>query len=119
MCAQGETGLLQRGGDVDGVLGGDGGDGDELTAALRDEARELGPDVGVAELCACEEAVELDPGLLEHAETGFGLVAGLLCALSAVLALQDRLARRLGELGFGGRARGRAGRGAVCGRLDC
>ena len=79
MCAGGEAWerRLEGGGDVDGVLGGDGGDGDELATSLGNEARELCAHVGVAKLCAGKEAVELDPGLLEHAETCFGLVASL------------------------------------------
>ena len=90
--------LLQGGGEVDCILGGDGGDGDERAACVGDDARELGASVGVAEFHLSEEAVELEPGLLEEAETGFSFIASLFCALRAVLELEDGLARGLWEL---------------------
>ena len=48
-----------------GVCGGDGADLDELAAAVGDDARELGADVGLR-----EPVFELGPLLLEHAEAG-------------------------------------------------
>ena len=101
---------------VDGVLGGDGGDGDELAATVRDDAGEVGPDVGGAHLCLDEIVFDLGPAFLEDTEAGLELVAGLLRALRTVLGVGDRLAGGLGECGgLGGGRAVAVGRGGVGG----
>ena len=72
----------------------------KMAAAVGNETGELGVEILVADLCRGEEAVELLPGLLEHAQTGVGIVTGLLCAL---FSFEDGLARGLGKRAFGAR----------------
>ena len=82
-----------------GVCGGDAADLEEPADALRDDAGELGADVGRR-----EPAFELGLLLLEHAEVGLGLVVGLFCAFRVVVGIEDRLLEGLGvEVGELGR----------------
>ena len=102
--------------EVDRVLGGDGGDGDEGPAAVCDYARKMLAGVGKAHLCLGVVPLHLVPVVLEDAEAGLELVADLLCAFCAGVGVEDGFARGLWEL-WGLRAVGRAGGRAVGGRL--
>ena len=82
-----------------GVYGGDGADLDELAATVGDDARELGADVGGADVCLREPSLELGPLLLKHAEAGLSLVASLFCAFRAAVGFDDGAASSLEEVG--------------------
>lgn len=89
--------VLQRSGEVvdGGVLRRDVADGDDGSATRIDVGGLLRAHVGDAHVHLGEEAVDVDPALLEHAETRFGLRAGSLCSLCTGVGVKDDLARSL------------------------
>lgn len=108
--------MLEDGGEIDGVLDREGGDGDEGTAAVCDDAGEVLAYIGKAYLCLSVVTIDFDPLILQDAETGLELVSGLFCALCASLCVEDGFARGLWKgRGFCGWALGGSGGRAVGG----
>ena len=88
-----------------GFYGGDGADLDELAAAVGDDARELGANIGGADV-GLREPTQSRPTALEACGVRTRAVS-LFCAFRAAVGIEDGVAGGLGRGGTWGRSAGR------------